>query len=111
MPAMLAAYRIGLHRENQVLMHAGILPPYTARIGVATGKRPHSVHLPHHPRPLARMTQFDQAARPSLAPTLFLQTPAAQMMRAGDHARPDRFGDPHLIDEIANLGRDLEQAV
>src|ERR1700680_2861064 len=70
---------------------------------------PRPVPLPHHPGALFFMAQLDQSARPSLSAAVLLEPPAAQVMRAGDHARPDRFGHPYLVDEIANLGCDLQQ--
>ena len=43
MPAMLAAYGVRLHGENQVLMYAGVLPPHALGVGIGARKRPDAV--------------------------------------------------------------------
>src|ERR1700722_5423502 len=109
MPAMRAADRIGLHREGQVLMHAGVLPPDSFRIGVLARKRLDAVDLPHHPAAGFKLVQVDERGRPTLAAEILAQTPSSEVMRAGGDAGADALCDPYLVDEIANLGVDLEQ--
>src|SRR5579875_1984063 len=67
------------------------------------------MNLPHHPFARFELAQIDQGRRPSFPAEILIEAPAAQMMRARDHPRPDSFGDPYLIDEIADFSMHLEQ--
>src|SRR3990170_4058386 len=108
-PAMLTAYGIGLHRESQVLVHAAVFPEDSFGVRVVAFEWFNSMYLPH--QPLARLDLFeiDQCGRPALAAAIFGQTPAPEMVRAGDHAGLDAFGRPDLVDEITDLGVDFEE--
>ena len=49
MPAMSAAYWIGLHRKGQVLMYTGIFPPYPFRVFIRASEGLDTVNLAKHP--------------------------------------------------------------
>src|SRR5579875_357785 len=109
MPAMLAADRIRLHRESEILVHAGVVPPDPLGVGVGARERLDAPPLTHQPSPGLDLVQIDQRRRPSLAAAIRLESPASEMMRACEHARPDALGHPCLVDEIANLGSHSQQ--
>src|SRR5271155_2976633 len=109
MPAMGAANWIGLHGKRQVLMDAGVLPPDSFGIGIFARKRLDAVDLSHHPLAGLKLAEVDERRGPSLAAQFFAQTPSSEVMRAGGDAGADALGDPYLVDEVANLGVDLEQ--
>src|SRR5579862_7282137 len=89
MPAVLSADRVGLNGEGQVLMHACILPVHAGGIGIVAFERLNAVDLPHHPLAGLNFFQIDKSGGPTLAARIFLQTPASQMMRTGNHSRTD----------------------
>src|SRR6185295_19059428 len=66
-PAVLAAHRVGLDREREVLVNAPVLPPDALRIGIVAGERPRSVNLPHAPFPRLRLGEIDERRGPALA--------------------------------------------
>ena len=66
MPAMLAADKVGLHREGQILMHPAIFPENSFRIRVATLEWLDAVHMTHHPLAIAYALQIHKRGRPPL---------------------------------------------
>src|SRR5205085_8326897 len=105
------ADRVRLHRKDQILMHSGILPPYSLGIDIFALERPHAMHLPHHPSARCELAQIDQGGGPFLAAAVFVQAPSPEMMRACHHSGLDTFGDPNLIDEVAYFSMHFEQVV
>ena len=90
-------------------MDASFLPPYPLGIRIGALERPDSMHLTHQPLTGLGLSEIDQRARPFFAARLLMQAPSPEMMRAGDDAGTDTFGDPNLVYEIANLGMYFEQ--
>ena len=77
MPAMLAAYVVGLHRERQILMDATVFPKNSLRVGIVAFERLDTVNMSHHPLARAHLFQIDQRRRPALAALIFGQAPTA----------------------------------
>ena len=57
---------VGLDRERQVLMDAGLVPPDPRRIGILARERPRPVHLAHAPLARVEPAQIDERRRPPL---------------------------------------------
>ena len=90
-------------------MYAGLAPPDPRRIGIVARERARSVKLAHAPLAGLELAEIDERGRPPLAAGVLVQAPAAEMMRAGHDARAHRLGDPRLVDEVADAGRDLQK--
>src|SRR5690349_24475315 len=109
MPAMLAADKVGLHREGQILMYSGIFPKNPFGIGISAFERLDAVHVTHHPFAIAHTLEIDKCGRPTFASLFFGQAPSAQVVRTSNDARLDSLRHPDFIDEVADLGMDFEQ--
>src|SRR5262245_27069391 len=108
-PAVLAADRVGLDREREVLVAARLFPPDTRGIGIIAAKRAWPVDLPHAPFTGLGLREIDERRGPALAAGVLAQAPPSEVVRARDHARPHRLRDPHPVDEVPDTGLDLEQ--
>jgi len=108
MPTVHTADGIGVDRKGEILMYARVLPD-AIRTGIGAAKRGNAFHLAQPPLPGLHLLQICQRRRSSIAPGIFRQTPAPQMVRAGHNAGPNRFRHPHADDEIANLGSHFSQ--
>src|SRR5579859_3883601 len=104
-PAMHAADRVGMDREGQVLMHASLAPENASRVRVIALERTYSFQVPQAPYAIVFSPQRCQRRSPAIRAGARLQTPASEVMRAGNYARPDAIGQPCSIDVVANLGR------
>src|SRR6266404_9781653 len=100
MPAVHSAHGIGVDRECKVLMHAAFLPEDSLRVGIVALERLDAFDLTKPPPPIAQLIQIDKRGRPSVGALIILQSPAAEVMRARDNARPDAFGRPYSNDEV-----------
>ena len=107
MPAMLAADKVGLHREGQILMHPGIFPENSFRVWIATLEWLDAVHMTHHPLAIAYALQIHKRGRPPLASLCLSQAPSAQVMRTSNDARLDSLRHPDFVDEVADLSMDF----
>src|SRR5215469_3212356 len=67
------------------------------------------MNLAHHPLSRPDLSQVNQCSGPPFTTSLLLQSPASQVVGAGDNAGSDCLGDPDLVDEIANRGLHLYQ--
>ncbi len=65
--------------------------------------------LAHLPLTFADFLQIDPRARHALDLIFFIDAPAAQMVRAGDHSRRQALGDPRVQHEVADLGVNFDQ--
>src|SRR5262249_54149388 len=110
-PALLAAHRIGLDAERQVLVDSGVLPKHPCGVRVVAVERADSVELAHPPLAGPRPLEADERRRPAVPTLVLAETPAPEVVGARDDARPDRLGDPHLVHEPPDLRVDLEEVV
>src|SRR2546426_8818720 len=108
-PAVLAADRIRLDREREVLVHTGVLPPDARGVGSGALDRLDAVQLPLPPLAGRLAREIDERGGPPLAARRLGQPPAPEVVRARDDARADGLGHPDLVDEPADGRRDLEQ--
>src|SRR5207237_10098786 len=108
MPAVHAAHRIRLNREREVLMHPHLAPPDPLGVRVAAAERTRAVNLPHAITPLLARDCHERRGRPRAA-GLFVQTPAAEMMRHAKYAGTDAFGHPRARHEPADPRPHLDQ--
>src|SRR5882672_5621830 len=99
MPAVLAADRVGLDREREVLVDAGVFPPDALRVRVVARERPWPVDLAHPPLPGLEPFEVDERGGPPLAARVFVKTPATEVVGARDHPGTDGLRHPHLVDE------------
>ena len=65
--------------------------------------------VPEPPLPVTQALHVDEGGGPALAPRVLLEPPAAEVMRAGDDAGPDRFGHPDLVHEVTDLRLHLQE--
>ena len=108
-PAVLAADEIRLNWKGEVLVYSPVLPPYSLGVRVLAFKRPHAVDLAHLPFSRLDLLQVNQGCGPMCSARLFLQSPATEVMRAGDNAGSDSFGDPDLVHKVTDLRADFEK--
>src|SRR5271166_3614904 len=109
MPAMHAADGIGMNWEGDVLMHPGIAPPDSLRLGVGAIVWRNAFQLAHLPLAFCDFFQINPRTRHSLNLILFINPPPAKMMRAGNYAWRQAFRDPRVQHEVSDLGVNFHQ--
>ena len=94
--------------ESDVLVHSGIAPPDSLRVGIGCVVGFDTRKLAHLPLALADFFQIDPCARHALELVFFIRPPASHVVRTGDHARGQPFGDPGVQYEEADFGVHLD---
>src|SRR5207237_4843663 len=94
--------------EREVLVHPHLAPPDPLGVRVAAAERTRAVNLPHAITPLLARDGHERRGRPRAA-GLFVQTPAAEMIRQAEYAGTDAFGHPRAGHEPADPRPHLDQ--
>src|SRR5581483_8776806 len=104
-PAMHTRNRVRMHREGDILMYAGIRPPYALAVGVGTRVRLDTVLTLHVP--LASLVIKCHGCH-QLPLATCVELPAPHVMAAGDHAGTNAFCHPRFNDKVPDLGFDTD---
>ena len=115
-PALHARDRVRLHtRKVQVLVHAGVVPPDRDRCRRSDGliRRHDAIGSPP-----ARLSVHEScragsivglAGGPRTGPSVFVEPPAAHVVRRSDDTGPNALGSPGLDHEVADASRDAHE--